>query len=132
MSQLNESTSGKSLTTSHETTHDGNQLRDNTTINRSNSLSEKRKALNISNNCNNSKLIHNKRLRIDSEDFETDPKMSENTIAVNNQNNRYSISPNGVNKSSQLSNNTKPGTAKKLIIKNFGQSEHLTLITVFA
>ena len=124
MSQLNASTSERSVTSL-----DLNQLKDNNSTNRSISVSDKRKALNATNNnsdnCNNNnnnnKYNSHKRVRIDCEDIESDLKMSENTIAVNNsQNNKYSLAPNGV-KSSQLSNSTKPGTAKKLIIKNFGQ-----------
>ena len=123
MSQLNASTSERSVTSL-----DVNQLKDNTTTNRSNIVSDKRKALNISNNNNSDNCNHNKynslkRVRIDSEDIDSDLKMSENTITVNNsQNNRFPMAPNGVNKNSQLANSTKPGTAKKLVIKNFGQS----------
>ena len=120
MSQLNASTSERSVTSL-----DVNQFKDNTNTNRSVSGSDKRKALNTTNNnsdnCNHNKYNSLKKVRIDSEDIESDLKMSENTIAVNNsQNNRFPIGANGV-KGSQLGNSTKPGTAKKLIIKNFGQ-----------
>jgi hypothetical protein len=100
-----------------------------------NTIAGKRNALNINNNNNNNNNRVNKRLRIDCEESDCDlnlnNKMSENTIALNNnQNNRFSVSPNGVTKSAQLANNTKPGTGKKLIIKNFGESSVSSLLTL--
>jgi hypothetical protein len=97
-----------------------------------NTIAGKRNALNINNNNNNNRV---KKLRIDCEESDCDlnlnNKMSENTIALNNnQNNRFSVSPNGVTKSAQLANNTKPGTGKKLIIKNFGKSSVSSLLTL--
>ena len=88
------------------------------TSDRSVATLDKRKALNPNTtNNSNTKYVSAKRIR--TEDF--DPKMSENAIAVNNApTNRFAMAPNGVSKGSQLVNASKPGTAKKLIIKNFG------------
>ncbi|XP_054159550.1 cullin-4A-like [Oppia nitens] len=115
MSQLNASTSKRLVST-----QDKCQLKDNNCVEvtvRSQTLqtlSDKRKALNTNNS------LCYKRQRLDHQDYLISDKMSENTIAVNNQNQRYSLSSNGINKQTPLTTtNAKPGAAKKLIIKNF-------------
>jgi len=122
----NPSTSQTSVAVNVQITQQNNNSNNNicdqkTNLVNLNTIAGKRNALNVSNRVN-------KRPRTECEesDYDINNKMSENTIAVNNnQNNRYSVSPNGVSKGAQLANNnnnTKPGTAKKLVIKNFGKS----------